>query len=118
MERDSFVEKHRFWKKYGNYIIAAVTILVNIAALSIFFSFYYDLNDDFFMRDIMSGAYTGMPDGHNVQTLYVLGAFISLFYRLYRGMVFFYCSVRWAVCMPWVCGCCGFAIVCLQKWDV
>lgn len=98
MERDSFVEKHRFWKKYGNYIIAAVTILVNIAALSIFFSFYYDLNDDFFMRDIMSGAYTGMPDGHNVQTLYVLGAFISLFYRLYRtfpwyGIFLLFCQM-------------------------
>lgn len=98
MERDSFVEKHRFWKKYGNYIIAALTILVNIAALSIFFSFYYDLNDDFFMRDIMSGAYTGMPDGHNVQTLYVLGAFISLFYRLYRtfpwyGIFLLFCQM-------------------------
>ena len=68
--------------KYGNYIITIATILVNIIALSIFSDFYYDLNDDFFMRDIMSGAYTGTPDGHNVQTLYVLGAFISLFYKL------------------------------------
>lgn len=98
MERNSFVEKHRFWKKYGNYIIAAMTMLVNIAALSIFFSFYYDLNDDFFMRDIMSGAYTGTPDGHNVQTLYVLGAFISLFYRLYRtfpwyGLFLLFCQM-------------------------
>ncbi|MCM1174280.1 MAG: hypothetical protein NC341_04425 [Blautia sp.] len=72
--------------KYENYGIAAVTILVNIAVLSIFFDFYYDLNDDFFMRDIMSGAYTGTPDGHNVQTLYALGAFISLFYKLCRPL--------------------------------
>ena len=63
-----------------------MTIVVNIAALSIFYDFYYDLNDDFFMRDIMSGAYTGTPDGHNVQTLYVLGAFISLFYQLCRTL--------------------------------
>lgn len=76
----------RFWKKYENYIIPAVTILVNIIVLSLFYDFYYDLNDDFFMRDIMSGAYTGTPDGHNVQTLYVLGAFISLFYRLCRAL--------------------------------
>ena len=98
MERDSFVEKHRVWKKYGNYIIAMVTILVNIVALSFLFDFYYDLNDDFFMRDIISGAYTGTPDGHNIQTLYVLGAFISLFYRLCRtlpwyGLFLLFCQM-------------------------
>lgn len=80
------MEEHGFWKKYGNYIITIVTISVNAIALSLLFDFYYDLNDDFFMRDIMSGAYTGTPDGHNIQTLYVLGAFISLFYRLCRTL--------------------------------
>ena len=74
------------WKRYENCIIASVTILVNILVLSIRFDFYYDLNDDVFMRNVMSGAYTGMPDGHNVQTLYILGAFISLFYKLYRAL--------------------------------
>ena len=53
------------WKRYENCIIASVTILVNILVLSIRFDFYYDLNDDVFMRNVMSGAYTGMPDGHN-----------------------------------------------------
>ena len=70
------------WKRYENCIIASVTILVNILVLSIRFDFY----DDVFMRNVMSGAYTGMPDGHNVQTLYILGAFISLFYKLYRAL--------------------------------
>lgn len=98
MERDLFVEKRGFWKKYGNYIITMVTILVNIVALGLFSDFYYDLNDDFFMRDIMSGAYTGTPDGHNIQTLYVLGAFISLFYRMCRtlpwyGLFLLFCQM-------------------------
>lgn len=49
------------------------------------------------MRDIMSGAYTGTPDGHNVQTLYVLGAFISLLYKLCRtfpwyGLFLLFCQ--------------------------
>ncbi len=74
------------WKRYENCIIALVTMLVNILVLSIRFDFYYDLNDDVFMRNVMSGAYTGMPDGHNVQTLYILGAFISLLYKLYRAL--------------------------------
>lgn len=67
-------------------MIAIAAILINIVVLSLLFDFYYDLNDDCFMRDIMSGSYTGTPDGHNVQTLYVLGAFISLFYRLCRPL--------------------------------
>lgn len=79
------MKKKEIWKRYENCMIAFVTILVNIIILSVRFDFYYDLNDDVFMRDIMSGAYTGTPDGHNVQTLYILGAFISLFYKLYRA---------------------------------
>lgn len=79
------MKKKETWKRYENFMIALMTILVNIIILSIRFDFYYDLNDDVFMRDIMSGAYTGTPDGHNVQTLYILGAFISLFYKLYRA---------------------------------
>ncbi|MBD5509436.1 MAG: hypothetical protein HDR05_15700 [Lachnospiraceae bacterium] len=92
------MNKKDVWTKYGNYIFMIVTILVNITALSFFFDFYYDLNDDFFMRDIMSGAYTGAPDGHNVQTLYVLGAFISLFYKLcgtlpWYGLFLLFCQM-------------------------
>lgn len=72
----------RIWEKYGNCIIMLMTVSVNIILLSLFFDFYYDMNDDVMMKDIMAGVYTGSPDGHNMQTLYVLGAFISLLYRL------------------------------------
>ena len=50
--------------------------------LSVFFDFYYDLNDDTAMKDILSGTYTGRPDGHNIQMLYPLGWCIALCYRL------------------------------------
>ena len=75
-----------------------MTIAVNIVLLSFFFDFYYDMNDDVMMKDIMSGVYTGTPDGHNMQTLYILGAFISLFYRLCRsipwyGLFLFFCQI-------------------------
>ena len=92
------MNEHGVWEKYGDCIITMITILVNIVVLSVFSDFYYDLNDDFFMRDIMSGAYTGMPDGHNVQTLYVLGAFISLLYKMCRtlpwyGLFLLFCQM-------------------------
>lgn len=75
-----------FFEKNKNCIIALLTIVVNIVLMSLFFDFYYDLNDDVMMKDIMAGVYTGTPDGHNMQTLYILGAFISLCYRLCRGI--------------------------------
>ncbi|MDE6750415.1 MAG: hypothetical protein K2K21_15360 [Lachnospiraceae bacterium] len=86
------------WEKYGNCIIMLMTMTVNIILLSFFFDFYYDMNDDVMMKDIMSGVYTGTPDGHNMQTLYILGAFISLLYRLCRsvpwyGLFLFFCQM-------------------------
>lgn len=59
-------------------------LIMGISALlmGICFDFYYDLNDDMMMRDIMSGIYSGTPDGHNMQTLYPLGALIALCYRI------------------------------------
>lgn len=55
---------------------------ISALLMGIFFDFYYDMNDDMMMRDIMSGVYGGSPDGHNMQTLYPLGAAIALCYRL------------------------------------
>lgn len=69
-------------KKYENCILTFVVVALNIAVMGICFDFYYDLNDDTMMKDIMSGVYSGMPDGHNMQTLYPLGALIALCYRL------------------------------------
>lgn len=77
---------HKIWEKHKNCIIAFLTILVNLVVICVCFDFYYDLNDDVLMKDIMAGVYTGTPDGHNMQTLYLLGAFIGLCYRLYRGL--------------------------------
>lgn len=48
-------------------------------ALSFCFDFYYDLNDDVLMKDILAGVYTGVPEGHNIQMLYPISLFISLF---------------------------------------
>ena len=50
--------------------------------LSFGFDFYYDLNDDVLIKDIVSGAYTGTPDAHSIQMLYPLSLIISLLYRL------------------------------------
>lgn len=45
------------------------------------FDFYYDLNDDTMIKDILSGAYTGRPSGFCIQMLYPLGWCIALLYK-------------------------------------
>lgn len=49
--------------------------------LSAQFDFYYDLNDDTMIKDILSGAYTGHPSGYCIQMLYPLAWCIALCYR-------------------------------------
>lgn len=71
-------------KKYENCILTLAVMAVNVLLMGILFDFYYDLNDDTMMHDIMSGVYSGIPDGHNMQTLYPLGVFIALCYRVCR----------------------------------
>lgn len=52
------------------------------------FDFYYDLNDDVLIKDILSGVYSGTPDGHTMQLLYPLGLLLSLLYRALSIPVF------------------------------
>ena len=73
-------------KSNENCIPALIFIVINVVLMGICFDFYYDLNDDTMMHDIMSGVYSGTPDGHNMQTLYPLGALIALCYRLCRSV--------------------------------
>lgn len=67
---------------YENCILAFLVMGASALLMSFFFDFYFDMNDDTMMRDIMSGVYSGTPDGHNMQTLYPLGALIALCYRM------------------------------------
>lgn len=79
------MQAHRLWEKYGEYIVVGLTVLCNIVLIGFLYDFYYDLNDDVLIKDIMAGVYTGTPEAHNMQTYYVLGAIVSLFYKLYRN---------------------------------
>ena len=84
--------------RYKNWILSFIMIGISVLLMSVFYDFYYDLNDDTMMRDIMSGVYSGAPDGHNMQTLYPLGAVIALCYRIngslpWYGVFLFLCQV-------------------------
>ncbi|MDE7247657.1 MAG: hypothetical protein K2N43_07195 [Lachnospiraceae bacterium] len=84
-------------RRYENFIQVLVVTGISAFLMGIVFDFYFDLNDDIMMRDIMSGIYSGTPDGHNMQTLYPLGAFLALCYRICRpvpwyGLFLFLCQ--------------------------
>lgn len=61
-------------------VVIIITIAM-IAGLSVVFDFYYDLNDDTVIKDIISGAYIGEPSGYSVQMLYPLSWLLALCYR-------------------------------------
>lgn len=65
-----------------NTVFSLAMVVFLFLALSLRFDFYYDLNDDVLIKDIVSGAYTGTPDAHSIQMLYPLSLLISLLYRI------------------------------------
>ena len=85
-----------------NNIILSLLVLLGVYVVSAYcFDFFYDLNDDMVIKDILSGAYTGMPDGHTNQMLYPLGAVLGLFYQLLPKAPVF---------GIFLCGCMGLCI--------
>lgn len=71
-----------FAKRHINLIISIVMAVVIWGLLSIIFDFYYDLNDDVLIKDIVSGIYTGTPDAHNNQMMYPLSLLFCGLYKL------------------------------------
>ena len=69
-----------------NFIVSVLMTLVVLIFAGFFGDYYFDLNDDVLMKDILSGAYTGTPAGHNIQMLYPISAFIALLYRAARSL--------------------------------
>ncbi len=84
------------FKQWENWILALLAVLVLGTIIGVCFDYYYDLNDDVLMKDILAGVYTGIPEGHNIQMLWPISAFISLLYRLagklpWYGMFLCFC---------------------------
>lgn len=54
--------------------------------LALRYDFYYDLNDDWMMGHLLSGAYTGEGELRNIQSLFPLTALLGGLYRLAPGI--------------------------------
>ena len=76
-------------KKGENGIIAVIYTAVLCGVLAYFFDYYYELNDDYFIKNILSGVYSGTPSAHSIQMLYPLSLILSLLYRINRNISWF-----------------------------
>lgn len=79
-----------------NWMTSLAVVLITAVVLAVCYDFYYDLNDDVLIKDILGGTYSGTPDGHCIQSYFLLGFPISLLYRLapripwYGGMLWLF----------------------------
>ncbi|MBR5360369.1 MAG: hypothetical protein IK123_05705, partial [Lachnospiraceae bacterium] len=76
-------------RRVFNLILSVSAAIVLYGALALLFDFYYDLNDDVMIKDILSGIYTGKPDAHNNQMLYPISVLIAGLYRSNAGIPWF-----------------------------
>lgn len=74
------------WRKEipGFLLVAAAFVLTGF-----FCPLVFGFNDDAMMRSILSGSYTGVPDGHAVYMKYPLTGILSLLYRVSRAVPWF-----------------------------
>lgn len=76
-------------KKVRDVILSFTVVLGIYVFCAYFFDFFYYLNDDMAIKDILSGIYTGKPDGHTNQVLYPLGWLVSCFYKWFPKLPIF-----------------------------
>lgn len=72
----------KFYKKHENCILALAAVLCMILFVGIRFDYYFQANDDIYIKNILSGVYTGTPESHNIQMHYPISLLISLIYRI------------------------------------
>ena len=78
--------KRTEWRAAGRVLLAAAGVTAAVwIGLALAWDFYFDLNDDVLMKDILSGRFTGTPESRNIQMLYPLSWLISRVYGLFRG---------------------------------
>ncbi len=82
MTEESKEKRSPVIKDRMNFIFAVSAVAVLVLTASLLSDFTYDLNDDVLMKDILSGAYSGVPESRNIQMLWPLSALIAGLYSI------------------------------------
>lgn len=76
------VKKNTIWNKQTQLTVSIIIVVMILFFLSKNIEYIFIANDDLFMRAIISGDFTGVPDPHAVFIMYPLAFIISSFYKL------------------------------------
>lgn len=77
-------ERH-VWDKNRCVLAAVLASVLYAAAVTAVFSWVYQMNDDRFMKEVLSGVYNGMPDAHVIFIKYPFALLIRELYCLLPG---------------------------------
>ncbi len=77
--------EHRIWGRGRCLAAAAAVTAVYTLLVSMVFPWVYILNDDRFMKEVLSGVYNGTPDAHVIFLKYPMGVVIRNLYQLLPG---------------------------------
>ena len=78
-----------YLKRHIDLVLALVAAVILWTVLGVAFDYYYELNDDVLIKDIIAGVYTGLPDGHNNQMMYPISILLAGLYRLLPSLPWF-----------------------------
>ncbi len=94
--------KKTVWGMEKKEAFCALAMLLIMVVIGILWPPYFYLNDDIAMRSILSGAYTGIPDGHAVYMKYPLTGVLAFCYFLMPQIPWM--DLFFAGCI-WICMC-------------
>jgi len=83
------MEKTKWYHKYNNLLWILGFLAAAVLATVIPFDYYFDLNDDVYIKNITSGIYSGTPATHNIQMMYPISLVLGLMYRLLPNVVWY-----------------------------
>lgn len=73
----------RVMVQHKNIIFAFIGTAILYGFIMFFFNFYFDINDDVTIKNILNGSFSGTPDAHAVYIQYPLAFIISALYRIF-----------------------------------
>ncbi len=76
-------------EKRINLIISTASTIILWALVALCFDFFYELNDDILIKDIVAGIYTGIPEAHNNQMMYPISLLLSMIYKVFPKIAWF-----------------------------
>ncbi len=80
----------QYLKKYWyDYLFALILVSIIALIVTLKYGYYYSTNDDIMIRNIMNGNYTGTPEAHVINVMYISGLLGRFLYMHIPGIEWF-----------------------------